>query len=123
MIDIYTNLEVNKFYSAIEGESFDLVTSIQPHKVDNPMKFNLFQNYTNPFNPSTEISFSLFAPSYIQLRVYDIKGRDVITLADGIFQNGTHNILFNAEDLCSGIYLYKLKVENSTAVKKMVLLN
>ena len=85
--------------------------------------YNLLQNYPNPFNPSTTISYSLKEDGIVELKVYDILGREVKTLVNESETKGNHTITFDASDLASGVYLHKLKVNDYVAVKKMLLVN
>jgi hypothetical protein len=89
---------------------------------DLPIAFQLQQNYPNPFNPSTKITFSLAHSANTSLKVFDMLGREVATLVNGYTVSGTHDVQFNAMNLASGIYYYKLTSGNFTEVKKMVLL-
>jgi len=97
--------------------------------VDNiyPLITKLESNYPNPFNPETTISFSLQNNSNVELSVYNIKGQLVKTLVNEIKEKGIHTAVWNGLDdnhksVSSGIYLYKLQVEKSTFIKKMLLL-
>jgi photosystem II stability/assembly factor-like uncharacterized protein len=83
--------------------------------------FELNQNYPNPFNPVTMISFSIIERSRISLKVYDILGRLVRVLADGIMYPGIHTINFDGKNLSSGIYIYSLSTGNGIISKKMSL--
>src|SRR3989339_1121426 len=88
-----------------------------------PTEFYLEQNYPNPFNPSTQIRFGITEASNVELKVYDILGREVVTLIDREFMNaGVYNVKFNAVDLASGIYIYKLATGNLSISKKMQLM-
>lgn len=88
-----------------------------------PTEFYLEQNYPNPFNPSTQIRFGITKASNVELKVYDILGREVVTLIDKEFMNaGVYNVKFNAVDLASGIYIYKLTTGNHSISKKMQLM-
>jgi hypothetical protein len=87
-----------------------------------PTNFALNQNFPNPFNPSTQISFQLPSDSRMTLKVYDILGREVATLIDGYQTAGVHQVQFNAQNLSSGIYFYRLSVAGQDVVKKMLLL-
>jgi len=99
------------------------VTAINDAKNEIPTNFILKQNYPNPFNPSTTISFSLPQKSRISLKIYDILGREVGVLANGIMNAGVYNLNFDARKLASGIYIYALKSDKGDFVsKKMVLL-
>jgi hypothetical protein len=86
-----------------------------------PVKFQLQQNYPNPFNPSTTITFSVPHSANTSLKVFDMLGREVATLVDGYTASGSHEVHFNATNLASGIYCYKLTSGNFTEVKKMML--
>ncbi len=74
----------------------------------------LHQNYPNPFNPVTEISYELASEAEVELTVYDVTGREVVTLKEGTVQSaGTHTARFDGSDLASGIYLYRLEVRDA----------
>jgi len=88
-----------------------------------PDKFELSQNYPNPFNPSTKIKFLLKEEGNAKLSVYNMIGEKVFDAVDGYLQSGEHNVEINGNDLASGIYIYKLDVENKFSdIKKMILL-
>ncbi|MCF8267117.1 MAG: carboxypeptidase regulatory-like domain-containing protein [Ignavibacteriales bacterium] len=84
--------------------------------------FELNQNYPNPFNPSTTISFSVPASGMVKLSVFDILGREVSVLVNQNMQAGIHTVNFNASDLSSGLYIYRLQSSNNTLTKKMMLI-
>ncbi|GAB5409263.1 MAG: hypothetical protein BalsKO_16280 [Balneolaceae bacterium] len=85
-------------------------------------EFKLHQNYPNPFNPTTNISYSLQTNQNVVLVIFDIMGRKVSTLVNERQHAGSHNILFDASNLSSGIYLYRLSNNEFSLSKKMVLL-
>lgn len=88
-----------------------------------PTKFYVDQNYPNPFNPTTTISFGLPAQSNVDLRVYDILGREVATIVNNkTLKAGSYNFNFNASQLASGTYIYRLTSGNNVVTKKMLLL-
>jgi Secretion system C-terminal sorting domain len=87
-----------------------------------PNDFTLLQNYPNPFNPTTEIRYQTSELSHVSLKVFDVLGREVATLVDGAMPAGTHNIMFDASHLASGMYLYRLQMGSRVTVKKMALL-
>ena len=89
---------------------------------DTPQKFVLDQNYPNPFNPTTTIRFELSAASYVSLRVFDLNGRLVETLVDKSLTAGAHSVSFDAGNLASGMYLYRLETPASVQTRKMTLL-
>jgi beta-N-acetylhexosaminidase len=86
-----------------------------------PSQFSL-GNYPNPFNPTTVISYQLSAISVVTLRVYDVLGREIATLVDGMQQVGTHIVRWDASRYSSGVYLYRLTTDGLVQTKKMVLL-
>ena len=87
-----------------------------------PDQFSLEQNYPNPFNPTTNIRFKLSEATDVQLIVYDILGREVATLVNGFKQKGIYRINFDAGNLTSGIYVYRLKTAKFSKTRKMMLL-
>lgn len=88
-----------------------------------PAKFELSQNYPNPFNPTTKINFSLPKDSKVTLKIFDITGREVARLLNNEFKQADYyTIDFNAFNLSSGVYFYKLEADNFIETKKMMLL-
>jgi hypothetical protein len=87
-----------------------------------PENFSLSQNYPNPFNPSTKFSFELPVSGFTTLKVYDILGREVAVLLNEELTAGSHIINFNASNLASGTYIYRLNVNGNSLTRKMILL-
>lgn len=87
-----------------------------------PAEFELSQNYPNPFNPSTAITYSLPEGTNVRLSVYNILGSEVAVLVDGFKPAGTHNVNFNASELSSGVYFYRIDAGQNSSVKKMILM-
>ena len=87
-----------------------------------PRELSLKQNFPNPFNPSTEIYFSIPEPGYTQLTVYNVAGEKVATLLNQLIPSGTYQITFDAAGISSGIYFYFLKSGNFLSVKKMMVM-
>lgn len=87
-----------------------------------PTLFCLEQNYPNPFNPNTIISFQIPEASYLTLKIYDVLGIEIETVAEGDFQAGKHEFVFNASELSSGIYLYRIISGSNEATKKMIVI-
>lgn len=87
-----------------------------------PNDYQLGNNYPNPFNPSTVISYSLPVQEYVTLKVYDVLGKEVVTLVDGIKSAGKYEATFDASKLSSGVYLYILKAGKFTQTNKMLLM-
>ncbi|MBA4251756.1 MAG: hypothetical protein C0425_05665 [Chlorobiaceae bacterium] len=104
-------------------------TSVK-NEIDSEPDFKLSQNYPNPFNPTTTISWQLPNDSYVSLVVYDMLGNEVVTLVNEEKKTGNYNIEFNAHDIASGIYFYKLtankisggKLGSFSETKKIILL-
>jgi hypothetical protein len=86
-----------------------------------PSAYLLSQNYPNPFNPSTKISFSLPKAGNVKLVVYDILGKEVATLINDYRTAGTHSVEFNASNLASGVYLYRIESGDFKETKRMML--
>jgi len=93
-----------------------------PGNTAQPEVFALYQNTPNPFNPLTTIEFSLEQTGQARLTVFDLLGRQVAKLVDGQYSAGQHQVTFNAENLASGVYIYRLEANNQTMEKKMLLL-
>jgi hypothetical protein len=89
--------------------------------VSQPTEFKLFQNYPNPFNPVTKIYYHLPHQSHVNLSVYDVNGRLVTVLFNGMQTQLTNTVEFNSAGIASGVYFYKLTAGDFTDIKKMVL--
>ncbi len=100
----------------------NIATSSAPEVVlGKPQSFQLFQNYPNPFNPTTVISYQLPVPSAVLLKVYDLMGREVATLVNQWQAAGRYDVPFNAANLSSGVYFYRLSAGTFSETKKMML--
>jgi hypothetical protein len=104
------------------GASGILSTPEQPQPPTPPRTFSLSQNWPNPFNPTTVISYQLAAFSHVRLKVYDTAGKLVTTLVEGQQEMGTHTATFNGSSLASGVYLIRLQAGKFTATRKLILL-
>jgi photosystem II stability/assembly factor-like uncharacterized protein len=98
------------------------VTSILNGEFNQVKDFSLYQNFPNPFNPTTKISWHSPVSSHQILKVYDVLGNEVAVLVDEFREAGLHTIDFDASKLVSGVYLYKLQVGTFIETKKMILL-
>jgi hypothetical protein len=103
------------------------ITYRQAAELNMPTDFSLEQNHPNPFNPSTEISFSLPVTSQVRLDVFNIMGQKVTALVNGSLPAGKHNVTWNGkssagETVASGVYFYKIEAAGFTDVKKMLLM-
>ncbi len=96
------------------------VTNIE-NSPASPKEFILNQNYPNPFNPNTAISYQLSAQSKVELKIFDVLGREVQTLVNEIQSAGNYKVNFDARDLPSGIYIYQIKAGNFVQSNKMIL--
>jgi flagellar hook assembly protein FlgD len=93
---------------------------------ESPQVFTLYQNAPNPFNPETTIGFVLRKSSPVSLKVYDLLGREVVTLSEGDKSKGEHRVVWNGADsrgmqVSSGVYLYRLIAEGREETRKMLL--
>ena len=100
-----------------------------PTSVDNPsgehgviQKFQLRQNFPNPFNPITNIRYSIANTSKVTLKVFDVLGTEVQTLVNEVKSPGQYTVALNAQGLASGIYFYQLNAGSFAATKKLMLL-
>jgi len=87
-----------------------------------PIKYKLLQNYPNPFNPSTIIKYFLPKPEAVKIEVYNTLGQKIQTLLNISMPAGYHEVEFNAQNLPSGVYLYRIKAGEFLNVNKMILL-
>ncbi|MBU0517781.1 T9SS type A sorting domain-containing protein [bacterium] len=107
---------ISNWWTDFDGfEEAELITTA-------PDQYEIVQIYPNPFNPSTAISIQLSAFSHVNLAVYDITGRKVATLIDGYRDIGMHEVIFDATDLPSGVYLYRFESGSNIESGKIVLL-
>ncbi|NIR95726.1 MAG: T9SS type A sorting domain-containing protein [Gammaproteobacteria bacterium] len=99
---------------------FPIITSVES-QTDNqmPESYALNQNFPNPFNPSTAITFDMAQPGRAVLKIYNLIGQEIVTLIDGNLEAGRHKVDFDASNLSSGIYLYRLSINGFTDMKKM----
>jgi hypothetical protein len=87
-----------------------------------PTKYMLSQNYPNPFNPKTTIRYAIPHPGHVELTVYDVLGKQVATLVNHVKPIGYHDAEFEASELTSGVYYYRLQCNGFVQIKKLVLL-
>ena len=86
-----------------------------------PDNYSLMQNYPNPFNPATKIKFALKQASFTEMKVYDVTGREIKTLVSESLKPGEYEVSFNAVNLPSGVYFYRINTEQFTETRKMIL--
>ncbi len=114
-----TNLESTK--SEFDSVRYNWFLQKQGVAEEN-LSYSLSNNYPNPFNPSTIINYSIPSMCYVELKVYDVLGREIEQLVGNYQQAGNYSVSFNAAKLPSGIYIYQLKTDKYIDTKKMVLL-
>ena len=85
-----------------------------------PLKYNLSQNFPNPFNPSTTIYYSIKNENFVSLKVFDLLGKEIEILVDGKQSAGNYSVRFNPKNLSTGIYIYRLSVAGFAETKKMM---
>jgi hypothetical protein len=101
---------------------FDNPTSIESDYSAIPTKLEVYQNFPNPFNPITTIKWQLPERAFVTLKIYDVLGREVVTLVDEELNAGQHETVYNASGISSGVYFYKIKAGSFVETKKMILL-
>jgi len=118
-----TNSQINMIKTGFWEQASKLITDV--NLVDEkllPTEFQLYQNYPNPFNPTTKISWQSPVGSWQTLKVYDLLGNEVAKLVDEEKPAGTYEVNFDAKNLSSGVYFYKLQSGAFVEMKKMILL-
>jgi len=119
---IGTNVFIGTYGASVYRRPLSEIIGIKNISFEIPNGFSLSQNYPNPFNPTTNIEFSLPEKSFVKLKVFDIAGKEVAKLVNENLSAGTFRYEFNAENLPSGIYFYKLETEKFSNAKRMILL-
>ncbi len=97
-------------------------TSVIYAQISSPNELFLQQNYPNPFNPNTTILFGISSKLFISLKVFDVLGREIATLVSKELSIGNHEVQWNAANIPSGMYFYRLQSGNRSETKKLVLL-
>ena len=110
------------FGNAYRCSLAELVTGVEKNTHVLPNEYSLHQNYPNPFNPTTVMSYQLPATGPVTLRVYDVLGKEVATLVEGVQSAGMHSVRFDGSSIQSGIYFYRLQTGEFIETKKLVLL-
>lgn len=110
------------FLHTLLANKFSETVSVKTETASIPKDFNLYQNYPNPFNPNTIIGYSISREVNVTLKIYDILGREVVTLVDKRHQPGQYKVKWDAGEQTSGMYFYKLEAGAFNTTKKMILL-
>ncbi|HOJ18982.1 MAG TPA: T9SS type A sorting domain-containing protein [Ignavibacteriaceae bacterium] len=127
--DIPMKMNYNNMNNSIEYSAQLITIEYTPYTFTeleqmefHPGNYFLSQNYPNPFNPSTLITYQLPKTSLVTLKVYDILGKEIITLVAEEQTEGSHSVNFNAQNLSTGVYFYQLKAGDFVSTKKLVLI-
>ena len=137
--DLNWSADENNFKTkivAFKNDKLAEVTDINNHIVESdnngntevenftelPKEFSIEQNYPNPFNPATTINYSIPSTQYTVLKIYDIAGKEVMTLVNETKPAGRYTVKFDGSNLGSGVYFYKITAGNFSAVKRMLLI-
>ncbi|MEO8210730.1 MAG: T9SS type A sorting domain-containing protein [bacterium] len=104
------------------NRNFEYPNLMDKAEVEVPSKFELSQNFPNPFNPSTTINFDMPIDGFVSLKIFNSSGKEVATLLNESRTSGYHSVNFDASNLSSGIYYYKLETNNFSKVMKMALI-
>lgn len=107
--------------SRVTFAATEITTSVNGQEML-PTEFTLSQNYPNPFNPATNIYYELPIDVHVTLKIYDVAGQEAATIVDGLVRAGRHHVVFDATDLASGLYFYRLDAGAYINVKKFVIL-
>jgi hypothetical protein len=132
---VNSSFEAFRMYSPPDGANSYTTNSPIQIDVDNgtvvsvnqitntvPSEYSLEQNYPNPFNPSTIINFSISTSEFVTMTIYNALGQEVSTVVNESLNAGSYEVNFNAENLVSGMYIYKITAGSFTSTKKMLLL-
>jgi hypothetical protein len=112
----YSNFSVTRQFSTIRTTSIEQVSDLIPKEIQ------LNQNYPNPFNPSTTVEFAIPKAGYVTLKVFDALGKEIATLASEELGPGYFTARWNASNVPSGIYFYRLQAGEYVETMKMILL-
>jgi len=107
---------------AYENSLGNPINSINEILLNHPDKYVLYQNYPNPFNPSTTIEFSLPMTEFVTLKIYNLLGQEVSILVSEKLSSGEYKYTWDASNLASGMYFYKLETKSYISTKKLILL-
>ncbi len=117
--------ETNRLLSVAEDVTVEDTFGVEEEvtsserEVETPSGITLEQNYPNPFNPATTIQYEIPTNTHVELTVYNAVGQEVETLVSGQVQAGSHEVRFDASDLSSGVYIYRLEAQNQVITRQM----
>lgn len=111
-----------KEVGSIDSATLDQLTSVEAQTATLPGKTNLMQNYPNPFNPRTKITYSVAQKIFVSLKVYDLFGKEIVTLVNEEKPIGSYKVEFNGNNLSSGVYFYRIQAGDFLDTKKLILI-
>lgn len=128
--EMWSDRTIHDIQTSWQGINIDLwisvviqiVTDVDGEENSLPVDYALEQNYPNPFNPATTISYQIPASGQTTLKIFDLLGKEVATLVDSYQQAGRYQVMFNAKNLSSGIYFYRLDSGNFSQTKKLIMM-
>lgn len=115
--ELLTNYAANQYYDVYDTTTTSGVEETQ----DLSKAFALTQNYLNPLTPKTTISYEIARKSHVQIGVYDLLGREVVSLVNGVMEPGTHTVELNSANLSSGVYFCRIQTDDFKASEKLLL--
>ena len=120
--DVSVTTSVDGTVTLSDGFTIGTTTAVEEISFSIPSSFALEQNYPNPFNPSTTIQFALAKRSHVRLKLFNLTGGEVAMLVDQPLTPGIYEVLFEAEALPSGIYLYRIEAGEFVQTMRLTLL-
>ena len=120
----YADIHGSGSFACIAGKKIATNTTVSIQQISNelPSEFSLEQNYPNPFNPMTSIGLRIADFGFVSLKVFDVTGREVAVLVNEDLNAGTYKIYFDASNLATGVYFYRMQTKDFTQTKKMLLI-
>lgn len=112
--------EVLDNINSASGRYFNKPLAVEKHAAQPPI-FQLDQNFPNPFNPSTNISFSIPKQDHVSLKIFDLLGKEITCLINSDLERGVHRVRFYSDSLPGGVYFYRLETSNHSEVRKMMI--
>jgi photosystem II stability/assembly factor-like uncharacterized protein len=120
------NVPAGTYYYRIKQVDFDGSAKYYEHQqaveVGAPVAYDLSQNYPNPFNPTTKIKYSVPADGFVNIAVYSVLGEKVVDIVNNVQKAGRYEVTFDATNIASGMYLYRMEAGDFISVKKMLIL-
>ena len=113
--------DVGSSFNDVSDAAFtiDIISGVENINQGIPIEYELAQNYPNPFNPATVIKYAVPEESPVSIKVFDLTGREVVTLVNEVKQPGTYELIFDAGKYASGVYIYQMISGDFVQVKKM----